>query len=289
MKNLNHFLLLSTFAFITLSCDKIDEPLIPLDACVAQCVALPGENYIIKKAVLIEEFTGITCNNCPDAALKAKELSDKNPGGVVLIGIHASSFATPNPAEGYDADFRTTLGTEYYNFVNPIGLPIGTIDRLDQSNPQQFPKPYTLWERNVDDQLDMGDTADIGILANPSLVTTDDGPAVCLEVKFKAMADLTNDSIYWTGYLLESGIKAQQKMPDGTKNKDYIHNHVLRAGFTETFGTPIPNFDRTLNSTGCSSSQIAIDPSWNTDHLEVVVMVYSVNTFEVIQAIEIEL
>ncbi len=289
MKNLNHYLLLSSLVFFTLSCDKIDEPLIELDACVAQCSALPGENYIIKKAVLIEEFTGITCNNCPDAALKAKEISDKNPGGVVLVGIHAGSFATPNPSDGYDADFRNSMGTEYYDFVNPIGLPLGTIDRLDKSNPQQFPKPYTLWERNVDDQLALGDTADIGILAIPNFVTNDDGPGICLEVKFKAMADLSNDSVYWTGYLLESGIKAQQKMPDGTKNKDYIHNHVLRAGFTGTFGTPIPNFERTINSTACSSSSIAIDPSWNKEHLEVVVMVYSINTFEVIQAIEIEL
>lgn len=288
MKNLLSLLSFSFILVFSPSCDKIDDPIIKLDACVAQCEALPSENYIIKKAVLIEEFTGITCNNCPDAAAKAQELQVANPGRVVLIAIHASSFAIPNPAEGYDADFRSTMGTEYYNFVNPIGLPIGTIDRLDHPG-QQFPKPFTLWERNVNDQLALGDTADVGILAIPNFVIEGSDTSICLEVKFKAMADVSSDSIYWTGYLLENDIKAQQKMPDGSKNKDYKHKHVLRSGFTTTFGTPIPNFTGELNSTGCSSSVIAKDPSWKSDNLEVVVMVYNVNTFEVIQSIAIEL
>tara|TARA_R110002072_G_scaffold9144_16_gene44959 strand:- start:1541 stop:2410 length:870 start_codon:yes stop_codon:yes gene_type:complete len=289
MKNLYQYFSLLLFSSLLFSCDKIDDPVIELEGCVDQCTALPTENYISKKAVLIEEFTGITCNNCPDAALKAQELKDKYPGSVVLVGIHASSFATPNPSDGYDADFRTNMGTEYYDFVNPLGLPIGTIDRLDQDDPQRFPKPFTSWESAVTKQLAKGDTADIGILANPSIIDTDGDTSICLEVKFKSLADLTNDSIYWTGYLLESDIKAQQKMPDGSKNKDYKHKHVLRAGFTGTFGTPIPNFDGSLNSVACSSSLIAKDPNWKARNLEVVVMVYNIKTFEVIQAIEIKL
>lgn len=289
MKNLLSYLFFTTVLIFNSSCDKIDDPIIALDACVAACTALPGENYITKKAVLIEEFTGITCNNCPDAALKAQELQTKNPGGVVLIAIHASSFATPNPAEGYDADFRTDLGTEYYNFVNPLGLPIGTIDRLDQTNPQQFPKPFTLWERFVDDQLALGETADVGILAIPNYVVDGPDTTICLEVKFKALADVSNDNVFWTAYLLESDIKAQQKMPDGTKNKDYKHKHVLRAGFNNTFGNPIPDFTGLVDATGCSSSVIAKDPNWKASNLEVVVMVYNATTYEVIQAIEVDL
>lgn len=290
MKNIYYKLFYSSIIVLAFGCDKIDNPIIELDSCVAQCTSSPDENYIIQKAVLIEEFTGITCNNCPDAALKAQDLKDKNPGQVVLVGIHASAFATPNPAEGYDADFRTNMGTEYYDFVNPLGLPIGTVDRLDQDNPQKFPKPFTSWESAVNNQLmAQGQTADIGILAIPNFVVDGADSSICLEVKFKAMADVSNDSVYWTAYLLESDIKAQQKMPDGSKNKDYKHKHVLRAGFTETFGTPLLNFDGALNSTTCSSSVIPKDPSWKADNLEIVVMVYDVNTFEVIQAIEIEL
>lgn len=288
MKKHLYILTLSFFIFSFISCDKIDNPIIPVNACVDGCSASPTENYNFQKAVFIEEFTGITCNNCPLAAEEGKKLKADKPGQVVVLAIHASNFAVPAPAEGYDADFRTTAGTEYYDFVAPFGVPSGTVDRLDQGT-QQFAKPYQLWETRIDDIIANSATADVGILALPNIIADAGDTTICLEVKFKSMVDLSGVDVYWTAYVTEGHIKAQQKMPDLSKNKDYIHEHVLRTSFNGTFGNPIPDFDGSLNSTYCDSRVVAKDPSWKAENLEVIVIAYNHNTYEVLQVVEIDL
>ena len=59
------------------------------------------------KNVVLEDFTGIYCPNCPDGHLKAQDIYDANPGDVVLINIHTGSYANPNSG---DPDFRTQFG-----------------------------------------------------------------------------------------------------------------------------------------------------------------------------------
>ena len=49
------------------------------------------------KNVVLEELTGINCQYCPDGHKLAQQLSDANPGRVVLVNIHAGGFAPNNP------------------------------------------------------------------------------------------------------------------------------------------------------------------------------------------------
>lgn len=281
------FYSLLAIAALTLSaCDDIDDPIKTVAVGCSECVVDDNKSFVTQKAVFIEEFTGATCNNCPLATAAAKQLKDDHPGQVVVLAVHASNFAVPNPQDGYTADFRTTEGAEYFDFVQPFGVPSGTVDRIDQGS-HLFAKPYQQWETKMDDILNASTEADLGIYAESSI--DDVNNKICLEVHFKAMTDLSNDSIYWTAYLAESGIVAAQKQPDNSKDPDYVHNHVLRASFNGAFGEPIPDFERTLNSVACSSRSIDLDPNWVEENLEIMVMAYNFNTYEVLQVIELDL
>ena len=107
--------------------------------------------------------------------------------------------------------------------------------------------------------------------------------------KFKGIDDLSGRNLYWAAFLVEDGVVATQKMPDGSKNSNYVQNHVLRTGFNTAFGTPIDNFDGLPNSVSCDSRQIVLDPDWKWEECGIVLYVYDRDTYEVFQAIEVHL
>lgn len=68
---------------------------------------LPLSHYFENKNVVLEEFTGIHCQYCPDGHRRAQELKDAHPDDVIIINIHTGSFANPDPGQ---PDFRTPFG-----------------------------------------------------------------------------------------------------------------------------------------------------------------------------------
>lgn len=284
MKYLKLFILL--FSLTLFSCDKIEEGnrLKNVGVACEECSVSESDNFVTEKKAFIEEFTGVTCNNCPKATDEAKAIVDANPNKVVVLGIHASNFSVPNPDEGYLADFRTEIGDEYYKFVDPFGVPSGLINRLGQST-QTFAKPFFSWATEVGTIINPTSTAKVGLYAEAKYDASDN--SICLQAKFKTMSDLSGENIYWTAYIAESGIVAAQKQPDNSKKEDYVHNHVLRGGFNGTWGEPIPDFTGAVNSLNCSSRQLTKAADWNKDHLEVIIFAYDFKTYEILQTIEI--
>ena len=53
------------------------------------------------KNVVLEEYTGTNCPNCPDGHRRANLIADANPGRVMLVNIHQGGFA------GNDPDYKT--------------------------------------------------------------------------------------------------------------------------------------------------------------------------------------
>ena len=78
------------------------------------------------KKVILEEYTGIHCPNCPDGHLKAQQLHDANPGEAFIICIHTGSYATPSAGE---PDFRVDpIGSNLAGATNLAGYPAGAIN-----------------------------------------------------------------------------------------------------------------------------------------------------------------
>ena len=118
-KYLYIFLLIFTF-----SCDVQEEPFYN-----------DFDSYINpEKKILIEDFTGHKCQNCPDASKEIKAIQNLYPNQVIALAIHVSSFAKPNPlGNPYDYDFRTKWGNEIDNLfeISNEGLPAGMVNRVN--------------------------------------------------------------------------------------------------------------------------------------------------------------
>jgi len=78
------------------------------------------------KNVILEEFTGISCVNCPIGHMTAKNIQDANPGNVFIINIHQGPFANPGSTPH---DYRTPFGDALANQSGLVGYPAGTVNR----------------------------------------------------------------------------------------------------------------------------------------------------------------
>lgn len=95
---------------------------------------LPVSTTPENRNVVLEEFTGIHCQYCPDGHKLAQQYKDANPGDVILLNIHVGGYAVPGAGE---PDFRTSFGTAIDGQAGVAGYPAGTINRHLFSGMQQ--------------------------------------------------------------------------------------------------------------------------------------------------------
>lgn len=210
---ISHLLLLAATAMFSFtSCDNIDE---------ADRFEGPIENgggdLTAQKNVLIEDFTGQKCVNCPLAHVETEKLqSVYGKERIISVALHGGPLAiddTNVKANG----LANTESKEYNNRHGSFSYPKGMIDR--QGNLQDFEK----WTGSVAARINLTPQVDIQL----NHVTYDAATrTVSFQSELKSSASLTGNLQVW---LTESNIVAYQKMPDGSSNKEYVHNHVFRA------------------------------------------------------------
>ncbi|MEL7222794.1 MAG: hypothetical protein AAGJ93_15840, partial [Bacteroidota bacterium] len=79
------------------------------------------------RQVLIEEFTGVRCVNCPAGSQAIEALLDVHANQLVAVSIHAGQFAFPFPGqEDYANDDSRSLLTY---LGSPLGYPTAVVNR----------------------------------------------------------------------------------------------------------------------------------------------------------------
>lgn len=250
----------------TISCDTIDDPL----KNDLGFIDLPDST---NKVVLIEEFTGADCNNCPNAVERIHDYLESFPGRLVVLSIHESNFAVPD-AE-HPIDYRVPEGTELYKFFAPIGVPSGMFDR--KGYPDSHSKLLGDWDNAITAAL--AEKASIEINASFQYDTL--ANEIRLQTSSNAVERLeNNEDLYLSAFLIEDSIISPQTMPNGSIKEDYVHMHMLRAGFNGPWGTSVPSGSVPEHN----EFSLAIKPEWNLKNCSAVVFVYDRNTHEVLQA-----
>ena len=142
-------LLLCSFTFSLFSCDNIAED----DRLVYE--PLPE----VKRSVLIEDFTGQRCVNCPNAAEEIHSLQQEYGDSVVIaVGIHGGPMAVkPNPARPNVVGLATDLGDAYNDYWKVEQWPMGMVNRSGVC-------AYTDWKARVREELQK--TAPVAIIVS---------------------------------------------------------------------------------------------------------------------------
>ena len=236
-------------------------------ALFTACDNIPEDDRLIyikpaavSRAVLIEDFTGQRCVNCPAASEVIHQLQQEYGDSVVIaVGIHSGPFGASTP-------LRTDEGDQYYAHWQVQEQPSGMVNSTGLSL-------HTTWAAKVYEQIQQ--TAAVSI----KLETTLDADTRKLDVVTDMMAVDGNVAGKLQLWLIEDGIVSLQLFPGNARDFDYVHNHVFRTSINGTWGEDVAMAE---GETAQKMSSITISDDYVLENLRVVAFVY--NNTGVLQA-----
>ena len=296
MKNI---ITLLSFILIITSCDVVEGPY-EIDT---EYINPTDTNTYVKK-ILIEDFTGHTCQSCPSAARELEAIHDLYGDQIIGMAIHVSkTFARPYPpsqAPNYQYDFRTKWGKEWDDLfgISGIGLPGGMINRIGYPSEHRLGKDE--WLARVITELEK--EIDFGI----SITTNITGNEVEITISTEILNNISGD-YNLVVCLSESNIITWQK--DGADDVEYYeHNHAFRSLLSDENLSASSNYantnniEKTINYDLALLEQFNIDYSantaelgngnaggWNSSNMSVIAYIYDNTTQEILQVEEIHL
>jgi hypothetical protein len=274
-----------------LACDYVSSPYKQQPGIVTST-----DTSKVYKNVLVEDYTGITCGNCPGAADVLDSMIKKYGSRIVPMAVNAGSFASPPLAPSqYNIDFTSPTGDAYNTFFGISSNPNGMVNR----------KGYPLTNVQTDGAWDglayniiQNDTAFIKLTLNTTFDTTSRNLSVTATSKFlKALSG----KYYLVVLLTQDSIMAPQ-LKYGAPNSqivNYAHRYALRDAINSTWGDSLVSNGAALNKIviktynnynikatyGAATSSHGPIPC-NFKQCYVVAYVYNGTTYEVLQSMQ---
>lgn len=279
----------SLIAFIAIlgACDKVESPYLELKETHIDTGQNNDTTY--RRIILLEDFTGHKCVNCPEAAVLARNLQMANPGRIVVVAIHEGFFATPDATGKYTADYRSPAGNTLNSHYGIISNPTGLVNRKTFGGKIRLTPDK--WEAAVSQELAMEPQAHIEIKNSYNAATRE------LTIQTRTTFLKSLDGVYNISlYITEDGIVSPQKNNNSSVGAtpdilDYVHRHVLRAAVNNVWGeslndSPGVSKDQVFNKT----HTITLSQLWNADECSVVAIITRVDVtedkYQVLQAAE---
>lgn len=267
--------------FYTGACDKIEEPF-------TKKVEFTDTVAGVKKRVLLEDYTGHTCVNCPKAAKSAAALKEIYGDRMIILSVHAGHFANPFSSGNFTYDFRTSAGTEWDGFfgISNAGNPNGMVNRKGYDGAHILGPSN--WSGSIGTALNEAPVLDLEISNQYNSGNRE--LSVEVTTTFLSQLDINTKLVV---VLAESGIIKPQSNNDITVGTtpviiDYEHNHVLRDAITTNSGTPVENTGSTFPSPVIKSFTYTLKDEFVPANCEVIAFVYDEATYEILQAAEKE-
>lgn len=184
------------------------------------------------KNVVLEEFTGIHCQFCPDGHAIAQAIQDQHPDDVVLINVHTGTYANPS---GDEPDFRSPYGTAIAGQSGLTGYPAGTVNRhlfpgMSQGSGTAMSRGS--WTSAASQTLAQESYLNVGCEA----FCTDNGQLL-VNVEVYYTGDSPEASNFLNVAILQSHVFGPQT--GGGAGNNYEHMHALRHLLTEQWGEEI--------------------------------------------------
>ncbi len=280
MKKINLFLSFAFLLTVLISCDVIEEP-------YRETIVVDTTLKETDKRILLEDYTGFKCTNCPEAAELVHRMQDIYGERLIVVAVHAGYYAKPKANSIYTYDFRTDAGDEYDNFfeISAVGNPMGMINRVGYKGAHIFtPESWTselfkLKEAQADLYIDLSASNKAGenkIKADCKIKYFND-----LSINQKIVLLVVEDSI------------VDSQTNKGVDQEDYVHNHVLRANFNGPWGDIVSaeavKKDDIINKS--FEVEIVNDEKhpWRLNKIKVIAFVYNADTYEILQSRQVKL
>lgn len=236
------------------ACDKIEGPFYQVSTNEDVTVEFPEVNLDgVYRKVLIEEFTGHRCTNCPAGHAILENLHERYGDTLVAVGIHYGALAKPSGTM-FSYDFRTSAGTQIGDSYNIDAIPKAIVNR----NMKEGGWSREQWATAV------GEVDRTKAKAALQIINEYDAAAMTLKVNAKmTMLEDYSGPLRLLIFMVEDGIVKPQK--NGSQDvEDYVHNHVLRTYMTDASGYSLRDNNEQWNAGDNETYAVKLDCS-NTD------------------------
>ena len=201
-----------------------------IGANAQQYVSTEVEN----RNLLIEEFTGRDCPNCPAGHIISSDIIHTNEGHAWSIGIHTGYFA-PTTYPNLNTDISAVLVDPYDDVNGGLGYPAAVLNR---STEQAVGRGQ--WRDIAAEVLQQ--TAECNVAGHVVINPITRVATITTEVYYTANSN--EDTNYLTIVMVQDSIIGQQAYantnPEQYMGDDmYCHLHVLRDVVTEDWGDEI--------------------------------------------------
>lgn len=254
-------------------CNEIDES----ERILEYTPPIAGEKYVV-----LEEFTGQMCPNCPEGAKEAKRIQESYNHQVIIVSIHAGSFSA---GSSYVTEAGLAIWKEFYPDGNEEGYPAAMVNRKSQGGRVVSAGYQKEWSEWVASNFTIPPYISLKLEATYDEVTRN----IVVTSKVKSTTSVENTKLQIL--LTEDKIIGMQLGPGG--GAKYEHNHMLRGVIGDQDETPnywgenisiVPS-----EETSYVSQAYTLKEKWVPENINVVGIVYDANTKEILQAAEIKL
>lgn len=298
MKKLVAFTLVLTGIFL-FSCDKVKDPIIKKNTAVGSKFVKNNNSAVSGfKKVLLEDFTGQRCPNCPDGSRIIKNtLIPTYNNTLVVVAVHAGGLANPY-GEYISQDFRTAEGEKWNGSAEGFGIttwPTGLVNRRTYGG-NDLQLTSTKWAAVV--PLALSDPFVLKMDVNTEYDTT--VRALNVFVKAKFLQAYSND-VKIVALITEDNIVGIQD-DKGVKIEEYEFEHMMRGTLNGTWGTDLklkPIVTNDTVSVAFKNFEISTKPMGLNNNgkgkvivpknVTVVVYAYDAVTREVLQAEQVKI
>ncbi len=238
-----------------------------------------GDTTEVVRKVLLEEFTGHQCPNCPEGSKVAEELKTYFGDQLIILSIHAGWFARPLDGT-FSNDFRTDEGEELNDFFGCVHYPIGMVNRTYYENSRLLGP--AAWGDAIASitELPPAFKMDVNLNYMPDNLLLD----ISVEV-----TSLINCQIDYqlSVFIIEDGIISPQRTnnpdyPTGIIH-DYEHNHMLRKAVNGTWGDRLNDDFFSHGDKFTKNYQLTLDNEWVPENCSVIAFVYRTDNMEIHQ------
>jgi len=237
------------------ACDNVEEPerYIPIE--------VPKSD----KVILIEEFTGSRCPNCPKGAETVAALHAQYGDQVIAVSLYPEQLAQLTRPFPNNVDLRSQIATDLFAQYNKDNaLPAAMFNR-ESVNGVVLHKDVPTWGSIVTNLFNK----DAFAPANIELATKYDATTRELTVNYDCLLTQDiSDAVSFQIYVVENGITSRQSSTSGIID-NYVNNHVLRAGLNGTWGEDLGgNLKQGDKITDSVTTTLAAD--WVAENIQVI-------------------
>ncbi|OWY21215.1 hypothetical protein C7N43_10530 [Sphingobacteriales bacterium UPWRP_1] len=260
------------FAFLS-SCKEI-PPFIDFTEILSDTTYLDVVETPQSRIVVLEEFTGVRCVNCPAGHEESRNIAEAHPGRFVYMSLHAGFLTAPYPESQQQFVIEET--TFLYDFLETLAVPAAAIDRV------KFPNENTIallnantWAAKVEQELQKPTPVNLYLTREYDPETRN----LRVTAKLSYTQTITTDNNL-SVFIAESHIIDPQLIPDGASSivkPDYEHNHVVRDMFTAPQGIVI-NAEKVPGRVVIKVFEMVLPDEWVAENCEITAFVHNAGT-----------